>query len=217
MCATPRRRFWSPPRIGQAAALFAIIAAVAGNGNLCAQSGSARETQVFGVSGRGTSFVYVFDRSLSMKGAALVAAKRELLASIGQLEPVHQFQIVFYNENPKMMQPPQMTFAGKAGLQQAESFLTGITASGGTDHVQALKLALKMSPDVIFFLTDADEPQLSPSDLKEIQRRNGGAIINAIELQSGPERGSERALRTLAEQNRGQYKYIDVTKLPRAE
>ena len=151
------------------------------------------------------------------KGAALVAAKRELLASIGQLEPTHQFQIVFYNENPKMMQPPQMTFAGEQGLRHADSFLTGITASGATDHMQALKLALKMSPDVIFFLTDADEPQLSPNDLKEIQRRSNGAVINAIELKSGPERGTEHALRRLAEQNRGQYKYVDITKLPRGE
>ena len=185
--------------------------------NLHAQSGNARETQVFGVSGRGTSFVYVFDRSLSMQGAALVSAKRELLASIGQLQSVHQFQIVFYNENPKLMQPPQLTFAGKEGLRQAESFLTGITASGGTDHMQALRLALKMSPDVIFFLTDADEPQLSQNDLKEIQRRSNGAVINAIELKSGPERGIEHALQKLAEQNRGQYKYVDVTKLPRGE
>jgi hypothetical protein len=186
---TPRCRFWSAPRIGQAASILAIVAMATGNLNLRAQSGNARETQVFGVSGRGTSFVYVFDRSLSMKGAALAAAKRELLASIGQLEPVHQFQIVFYNENPKLMQPPQLTFAGDAGRRQAESFLAGITASGGTDHMQALKLALKMNPDVIFFLTDADDPQLSENDLKEIQRRSSGAVINAMNSKVVPSRG----------------------------
>jgi len=195
--------------------VLAIIALLAASADLLAQSGNARETQVFGVSGRGTSFVYVVDRSLSMKGPALVAAKRELLASIGQLERVHQFQIVSYNENAKVMQPPQLTFAGEAGRRQAESFLMGVTASGGTDHVQALTLALRMNPDVIFLLTDADEPQLSPSDLKKIQQKNGGAVINAIEFKSGPDRGTGHSLQKLAEQNRGEYKYVDVTRLPR--
>ncbi|HTN76656.1 MAG TPA: hypothetical protein VL096_15465, partial [Pirellulaceae bacterium] len=59
------------------------------------------ETGVFGVKGRGTKFVYVFDRSGSMSGFGgrpLAAAKRELLASINDLDTVHQFQVIFYNE-----------------------------------------------------------------------------------------------------------------------
>jgi hypothetical protein len=106
-----------------------------------------------------------------------------------------------------------LTFAGEVGRRQAESFLLGVTAAGGTDHVQALTLALRMNPDVIFFLTDADEPPLSPSDLKQIQRKNGVAAIHAIEFKMGPDPGTAHTLQKLAEQNRGQYKYIDVTKL----
>jgi hypothetical protein len=150
-----------------------------------------------------------------MKGAALAAAKRELLASVGRLEEVHQFQIVFYNETARMMQPSQMVFGGQNGLRQAESFVTGVTASGATDHVQALKLALRMNPDVVFFLTDADEPQLSPNELKDIQRRGNGAVINVIEFKSDAKRGQESWLRKLAEQNRGEYKLVDVAALPR--
>src|SRR5262245_62750599 len=42
-----------------------------------AQRGSdAAETHVFGVRGKGRRFVYVFDRSSSMEGAPLAAAKR---------------------------------------------------------------------------------------------------------------------------------------------
>src|SRR6476620_2566458 len=57
-----------------------------------AQNPGDISTQIFGVTGKGTSFVYVFDRSLSMKGAPLAAAKRELLDSLGHLQRVHQFQ-----------------------------------------------------------------------------------------------------------------------------
>jgi hypothetical protein len=211
MCAASSRRYHVPLK----GAIFVLVAIVGGNADILAQASRTGETQLFGVVGRGTSFLYVFDRSLSMKGAALAAAKRELLASVGRLEEVHQFQIVFYNETARMMQPPQMVFGGQNGLRQAESFVTGVTASGGTDHVQALKLALRMNPDVVFFLTDADEPQVSPNELKEIQRRGTGAVIHVIEFKSGPTKGQENWLRKLAEQNRGEYKNVDVTALPR--
>src|SRR5689334_8306976 len=119
------------------------------------------KTQLFGVSAEGGSFVYVFDRSLSMQGPPLAAAKRELLESLKRLKRVQQFQILFYNQDAKLMQPRQMVFADENGLRQAESYIASVQPSGATDHVQALQLALKMGPSVIFFLTDADEPQLS--------------------------------------------------------
>src|SRR5262249_26464602 len=87
-----------------------------------ADDGKSSQTQVFGVTGRGSRFVYVFDRSLSMQGAPLAAAKRELLASLSDLKRVHQFQIIFYNEKPRVMQTPQLPFADESGRQQAESF-----------------------------------------------------------------------------------------------
>jgi Mg-chelatase subunit ChlD len=175
-----------------------------------AEQQSEGQTQVFGVTGKGSSFVFVFDRSLSMKGSPLAAAKRELLASLAQLQRVHQFQIVFYNERPKVMQPPRMQFADENGLRAAESFVSSIIADGGTDHLAALEVAMKMAPDVIFLLTDADEPPLSPKQLDAIRRNNGGAVINVIEFKSGPDSGKASFLRTLAEQNRGEYKAIDV-------
>ena len=78
------------------------------------------ETQLYGITTRGSSFVYVFDRSLSMQGAALASAKRELLSSLGQLKSVQQFQIIFYNEKPKIMPPGPLLFADENGRRQAE-------------------------------------------------------------------------------------------------
>jgi hypothetical protein len=167
------------------------------------------ETQVFGVTARGSSFVYVFDRSLSMQGPALAAAKRELLTSLSHLKPVQQFQIIFYNEKPKMMPSPQLLFADDNGLRQAESFVGSITAAGGTDHVQALELALRLQPDVIFLLTDADEPPLSARELNAIHQKST-AIINVIEFKTGSAAAQRSSLRQLADQNRGEYKAIDT-------
>ena len=65
-------------------------------------------TNVFGITGVGTKFVYVFDRSGSMEnygGRPLRAAKLELNRSLEDLDSVHQFQVIFYNERPHIFQP----------------------------------------------------------------------------------------------------------------
>jgi hypothetical protein len=177
----------------------------------------ATETQVFGVTARGNRFVYVFDRSLSMQGAPLAAAKRELLASLSKLGPSQQFQIIFYNEKPRLMPTPQLSFADENGRAQAESFVNSITAAGGTDHLQALKLALRFQPDVIYFLTDADEPPLSDKQLGEIRRNNGAAAIHVIEFKAGRDLGKRNFLRQLADDNRGEYKHVDIDSLSAAK
>jgi len=193
---------------------------------LAGQGGSGRiggkgHTRVFGLEGEGYKFVYVFDRSGSMGGvgrSALGAAKAELLASLKNLQPTHQFQIIFYNETPTIFnpsgQPGKLAFATDQSKELARRFLGTIVAEGGTRHEDALKLAIKLQPDVIFFLTDADEPRLSAQDLAEIHRWANGIVIHSIEFGLGPKASDEETfLAKLARQNGGQYVYIDITRL----
>jgi hypothetical protein len=99
----------------------------------------------------------------------------------------------------------------------AHDFVRGILADGGTRHLDAIKLALKMQPHVIFFLTDADEPTLTNAELDEIRRLNDrvGCSINAIEFGSGPQQRADNFLVRIARENSGAHVYVDVTKLPR--
>jgi hypothetical protein len=176
-------------------------------------------TKVYGLSGVGFKFIYCFDHSASMGGSghtALQAAKAELLASLQSLGPTHQFQIIFYNDHPTIFDiaghPGRLVFANEQNKQQAEHFVEGIKAGGGTDHQAALDMALNLNPDVIFFLTDADQPAMGPGQLARIRRRNHGAVINAIEFGMGPSLGDENFLMRLAHENGGDYTYIDLTK-----
>ena len=176
------------------------------------------QLQVFGVRGNGSKFIYVFDRSASMEGRPLAAAKRELIASLESLDKIHQFQIIFYNQEPRLMQlrpglAPSMEFGNEQGKKNAEIFVGSILADGGTRHMEALELALSLKPDVIFFLTDADDPMLSASELARIRRLNDSASINTIEFGSGPARGGYNFLKRLAEENRGKYGYVDASRL----
>jgi hypothetical protein len=186
--------------------------------------GNQAKTSIFGAEGVGSKFVYVFDRSASMdgyQGRPLRAAKGELIASLNDLDKVHQFQIIFYNESPTVFNPdhpqaPRMLFGDDQTKRLAQNFVSGVIAAGGTQHMEALNLALGMNPDVIFFLTDAAEPQLSASDLQKIRYRNNrvGATIHAIEFGAGPSQGGTNFLQRLAGQNGGNHIYVDVTMLP---
>ncbi|MDO4628480.1 MAG: hypothetical protein Q4C70_04810 [Planctomycetia bacterium] len=181
----------------------------------------------FGTSGEGNTFIFVFDRSASMSfrspgatSTSLNAAKQELRRSLRMLQPNQQFQIIFYNgleEDMLKYEANQMIFATKPNIIGAERFLSSIIAMGGTDHKTALSHALRQRPDVIFFLTDADENEttLNSADLERIRRNATGTQINAIQFGSGPRPEKSNWLSRLAEQNGGQYMYLDVSQLHR--
>ena len=202
--------------------------ALPGVGDLTVGAGPSRKiggdskTYIFGVEGEGSVFIYVFDRSSSMsgfQGRPIRAAKSELIKSLHSLSPTNQFQIIFYNNrlsvfNPNHPQQPRLIFADDTGKTSAEQFVRQVQASGSTEHMAALRAALRLGPDVIFFLTDAADPQLTPDELRELERLNKGTMINAIEFGPGPFQGGNNFLMKLARQNDGRHIYVDVTKLP---
>lgn len=178
-------------------------------------TGGGARVSVFGVEGEGNKFVYVFDRSSSMEGLPLAAAKRQLVQSLDSLDSVNQFQIIFFNHNLQPFEVPgggrRIAFATDRNKQLAANFVGGITADGGTDRFAALKKAVGLQPDVIFFLTDADDA-MSASELADIARlnRRARATICTIQFGRGP-RQRENFLVDLANQTGGQYVYIDTT------
>jgi hypothetical protein len=187
--------------------------------SLAPKEGGKGRTSLFGIVGEGYKFVYVFDRSGSMGGEgreSLRAVKAELIRSLKHLDSVHQFQIIFYNERPVVFNPTgtpgRLAFATDENKQRAARFLDTIVADGGTDHEAALRLAIRLRPDVIFFLTDADDPKLTSAQLAKISRLAAGIIIHAIEFGPGPKPKEESFLAALARQNGGKYAYIDISK-----
>lgn len=180
-------------------------------------------TSVFGVEGEGTRFVYVFDRSASMngqEGRPLRAAKQEIVASLESISPVHEFQIIFYNENPLPFgglsgRGPTLYRGDEQSKLKAQRFVNEVQAIGGTKHVSALLMALAMAPDVIFFLTDADRPALPQRTIEELQSKasRAGATIHCIQFGSGSRQGGGQWIENLASGTMGGYRYINVLNL----
>lgn len=176
------------------------------------------QTSVFGIQAVGSRFLYVFDRSGSMsshQGRPLAAAKAELLHSLRDLDEIHQFQIIFYNEKPKLFRlregAPALIWADQYNKRLASSFIHSIHGSGGTRHLQAIKMALSMKPDVVFFLTDADEPQLTRAELDEVKRANPGSQIHTIEFGYGTRLRRQNFLTILSAENGGRHVYLDMS------
>lgn len=212
----------SPVKLAAATAVRPITGqAAAGQGRNGSPGGNGvASTSVFGVEGKGSKFVYLFDRSASMEGAPLAAAKRQLLQSVQSLGSVHQFHIVFFNTKTQSFDTAdgkgRNAFATDRNKQLAANFVGGITADGGTDRMTALHEAIATSPDVIFFLTDADDP-ISASELAEIGRlnRKAQAAICVIEFGRNAAPSPDNFLMRLASSSGGQYGYINTETLSR--
>ncbi|WP_302119380.1 hypothetical protein [Allorhodopirellula heiligendammensis] len=185
------------------------------------QGAGQTTTEVFGVSGSGSTFVYVFDRSDSMSAAGaapLRAAKTELIRSLETLTERQQFQIIFYNDEPDVFHSEGdatgLVTGSPATIARAKDYVRRTVATGGTEHERALRLALRLAPDVIFFLTDAKIQTMSPAQLDDISRRAQGAgtTIHAIQFGTGPP-PTRTFLEQLVRRGGGGYRYVDVTQL----
>ena len=182
--------------------------------------GGKIRTGVFGVTGIGNKFIYVFDRSGSMEGAPLSAAKQEITTSLEDLGKINQFEIIFYNEFLDIFHPTQnKNFAGKLffateeNKSAAEKYMQKINASGATRHLDPLIKAISLKGDCIFFLTDGTEPRIDDNELFRIRRRNKGrATINVIQFGSEVNVG-DNWLKTLARENGGEYLFFNTNRL----
>jgi hypothetical protein len=178
------------------------------------------KVKVFGVEGTGNKFVYLFDRSASMEGPPLAAAKSQLIKSLETIDEIQQFHIIFFNQRLLSFDltggSRRIAFGTDRNKNSAARFIKAVTADGGTARFVALKHALALQPNVIFFLTDADDP-MSPKEVAEIARINERiqAQICVIEFGSGDKPPKSNFLIQLARKSSGQYGYVNVTKLPR--
>lgn len=190
------------------------------------------QTSVFGVVEEASSFVYVFDHSESMNSkltytsegrklsiTPLEAAKAELLRSLSDLDPRQRFQLIFYNHEPLVFTlgkaAPRMLAATSENKKRATTFIQRLPGEGGTYHFEPLRLALQMSPESIYLMTDAqvqDDP--TGPELEEIKLLNRKRTrINVINFTFAAR--PPGTLEQLAKENRGQFLGIDLSKIGR--
>jgi hypothetical protein len=144
----------------------------------------------------------------------LDAARHALVASLDRLPETCRFQVVLYNRSAE-----PLCIAGKTGLidatvankREAAILLKAVVAEGGTDHLRALKKALSLEADTVFFLTDADD--LTEDLVGNVTRANrmqnrAGSVIHTIELNTRNRDRDDKPLHILAQRNQGTYQAV---------
>jgi von Willebrand factor type A domain len=159
------------------------------------------------------SVVYVIDRSASMgPGGLFAAAAEELHAALVRLPATTQFQVILYHDQAELLLRGRTALlpATTKNVRHASQLLDKVRAEGGTNHLQALRLALSLAPEMIYLLTDADD--LSDADRREVTRLNvrTRAVIHTIELNTSNRNRTDMPLQVLARENRGRYQAVDL-------
>jgi hypothetical protein len=199
----------SPPSVAAPAPFPpASIPASPGAADLGPPLPAGAVTAFFGVPAVGKSVVFVLDRSASMGlENRLDRARRELTASLHRLPSSARFQVITYNRTAEPVRLPGVNGllpATPLAVETAIAAVDRLQAEGGTDHGKALTLALSVSPDVIYFLTDEDD--LETRDVQVVTRKNAGRVcIHALCLISP---AGDSAMQMLAKANRGLFKVV---------
>lgn len=185
-----------------------------GTGSAPAREGAAGAArpgvpEFMGVKGDGNDVVYVLDFSGSMADEKISMLRIELKRSLLGLSPKNRFQVILFNsvaiENPTRGMLP----ASKQNTTACSRWVDSEPATGGTDPVAALEIALaRLKPDTIYLLTDGVFN--NDADVFALLARlnpEGKVQVNTIGFGAG---AGVATLERIAHENRGTYRYVDV-------
>ncbi len=137
--------------------------------------GDGDATEFFGLAPLGKRIVYVLDASLSMNrphdseaNTRFKRVKIELVNSIGNLPAESQFFIIFFNDYSVAMPAPGLEPATLGAKQKYLTWMQGVMTAGNTEPTLALAQALKMRPDIVYFLSDGDFNLRVKSELMDL-------------------------------------------------
>lgn len=179
-------------------------------GSLSAGDGGAggKGASFFGLEARGGKFVYVVDRSSSMRHNKLRDTKDELIRSVHSLTRTMEFFIIFYDSGFEPMAATGLVKANGPNKSRYLSWVEAMQCRGGTDPRQAMLMALSLKPDAIWLLSDG---QFSPQACDVIRAANPNARVQIHTIAFHSERG-QQVLQRIAEENGGHYRYVPPPK-----
>ena len=175
-------------------------------GSLSAGEGGAggKGASFFGLEARGGKFVYVVDRSSSMRHNKLQDTKAELIRSVHSLTRTMEFFIIFYDSSYEPMPAGGLVKATGPNKSRYLGWVEAMGCRGGTQPEQAMLMALSLKPDSIWLLSDG---QFSPRACDVIRAANPNARIQIHTIAFHSQRG-QQVLQRIAEENGGHYRFV---------
>jgi hypothetical protein len=168
-------------------------------------------TAFFGIDGYGKSFVYVVDCSGSMNdNGKFDEARYELLQSIEKLKKDQQYFVIFYNHRPHPMDGQIPVQATPEKIAETTRWVSDAEASGGTNPLPALEMALSLRPDAIYFLSDGQFDPRTAIELRRENRNNSrqGTKMIPIHTIAFYDRFAAGLMRVIAQNSGGEFKFV---------
>lgn len=174
--------------------------------------------------GKGDDYVFIIDKSKSMKDdRRLIAAKEALARTLEKLEPNKRFYIFFFSDDTIGMKEGRLLKATPANVEYTQRWVGRMSPEGFTNPRDALSEAFgKLKPSTIWLLSDGKFSQFKrvkrgnrtqvvglPPVYKVIQKLNptGAVRVNTIGF-ADSEQDVDDSLKAIAKENDGTYRFI---------
>lgn len=193
-----------------------IIGLGAGDGDLSSyglSAGPAGGPEFFGLGGsaRGVkSIVYVVDRSGSMLDT-FGHVRGELRRSISGLRRSQKFHVIFFSSGEPVESPPRkLVSAIEARKSEFFDFLQNVLPQGSTHPEAAMRRALALEPDLIYFLTDGEFDWGLLGKLNEWNQSRRVRIYTIAFFDAA----GATLLEHIAREHKGEFRFVSEHDLP---
>ena len=102
---------------------------------------------------RSQDVLFLLDTSGSMAGASIGEARAALRLCLRQLREGDRFNAIAFNDRQRQFSAQPVPFTQRT-LSDADRWINSLAATGGTELLPALMLALESRPEVLMLLTD---------------------------------------------------------------
>lgn len=169
-------------------------------------SGAGGQASFMGVQAYGRRFCIIADRSGSMKGRPLDRLKAELRTTLDTMTLGSSVHIILYSGSCTAF--PDGWAIAQSIEGEADVWLRGIRAEGGTNPAPAFDraFALEPPPDAIFFMTDGKIPPTMDAHVAGLNGKTNKRI--PVHTISFLHRGAARLMQRIADESGGKYRHV---------
>lgn len=168
-------------------------------------------TSVFGVRTKGKRFVYVADNSNSMSRGRLEATIQEIQDSVEMLKDDQSFYVIFYSDTAyPLFHPKAAKTYAPATVENKEKLRVWLKTVEHCLHTrgeEAMALAMKLKPDVIYLMGDGAFTDRTVD--QTLDREDIRILIHTFGFDMKRDRDKE-GFEVIAKQFRGQFHDVSV-------
>lgn len=167
-------------------------------------SASAYPVRFFGVEATGETIVFVIDNSTSMLDAGrLERSHIELRSAIARLRWPQKFHVIAFDRQTLELPWGPYVTAESENARRVGPWLRSLVQADDTRPAGALRMALGLQPDCVYFLTDGEFEDPTP---ETVRGWNGAGVpIRILDMSAGP---VSPTLMRISQESGGSYRKI---------